>query len=578
MFEGSGVKELLIVLATAGVVVPLFGRMRLGVVPGFLIAGVILGPAGLARLIGDYPWLSTITVLTPERVQPLAELGVLFLLFLIGLEFSLERLWKMRRLVLGLGSVQFFVSAILIFGGVVILGFGFEIALVIGLGLALSSTAIVMQLLIDARRFAAPVGRVSIGILLFQDLMVVPVVIVIGLLGGETAGVPSAIVEAIGLAAAVLVTIIVAGRYLVGPLLRLAGMTGSRELIVAIALFLAIGTALLTSAVGLSSALGAFLAGLLLGESEYRHQLEVDIEPFKGLLLGLFFMSVGMSLDLAEIAIAPLAYFGALAALLILKGLVIFGAARLFGIEKHVAVEAAFVLAGAGEFALVAFTIASSEQLLDPALHQFVVAVAALSMIAIPGLAIAGQRLGRVLEHGHASTSNGVDLMDAQGLTDHVVIGGFGRVGRTVGRVLDAENIPYVALDIKADRVSQYRKEGLPVYFGDASRKEILEKVGGANARAFVVTTDQPKATEHMVRAILAAWPKATIHARALDGDHAHQLTEIGATDVVPEALEGSLQLSGRILANIGLPDDAVDARLAVARESEIGRHEFGRS
>ena len=578
MFEEGGIKELLIVLATAGVVVPLFGRMRLGVVPGFLIAGVILGPAGLARLVGDYPWLATITVLTPERVQPLAELGVLFLLFLIGLEFSLDRLWKMRRLVLGLGSAQFFVSAVIIFAGVAIVGYGFEIALVIGLAFALSSTAIVMQLLIDAHRFAAPVGRVSVGVLLFQDLMVVPVVIVIGLLGGEAAGVQGAIVGAIGLAVAVLVTIVVAGRYLVGPLLRLAGMTGSRELIVAIALFLAIGTALLTSAVGLSSALGAFLAGLLLGESEYRHQLEVDIEPFKGLLLGLFFMSVGMSLDLAEIATAPILYFGALLALLIAKGIVIFGAARLLGIEAPVAIEAAFVLAGAGEFAFVVFTLAASEHLFEPTLHQFVVSVAALSMIAIPGLAIVGQRLGRSLEHRHASYRDGVDDIDTQALSDHVIIGGYGRVGRTIGRVLDAEKIPFVALDIKADRVSQYRKEGQPVYFGDASRREILEKLGGANARAFVVTTDQPAATEHMVKAILAAWPDATIHARALDGDHAHILTKIGVKDVVPEALEGSLQLAGQILANVGLPDDAVDARLAVARESEIGRFEAGKN
>lgn len=578
MVEGSGVKELLIVLATAGVVVPLFGRLRLGVVPGFLIAGVILGPAGLARLVGDYPWLSTITVLTPDRVQPLAELGVLFLLFLIGLEFSLERLWTMRRMVLGLGSAQFFVSAALIFAGLAMLGFGLDIALVIGLALALSSTAIVMQLLIEARRFAAPVGRLSIAVLLFQDLMVVPVVIVIGLIGGEAAGLQGAIAGAIALAAAVLVIIIVAGRYLVGPLLRLAGMTGSRELIVAIALFLAIGTALLTSAVGLSSALGAFLAGLLLGESEYRHQLEVDIEPFKGLLLGLFFMSVGMSLDLAEIAAAPSIYFGALLAMLALKGAVIFGAARLFSIEAPVAAESAFILAGAGEFALVAFTLAASEQLLDPVLHRFVVSVAVLSMIAIPGLAILGQRIGRMLEHRQANARDGVDDNDIQALTDHVIIGGFGRVGRTIGRVLDAEQIPFVALDIKADRVSRYRKEGQPVFFGDASRREILEKVGGARARAFVVTTDRPDATEYMARAILAAWPNATIHARALDGDHAKKLMEIGVKEVVPEALEGSLQLAGRILVNVGLPDDAVDARLAVARESEIGRHESGRS
>ena len=577
MIEGGWIKELLIVLATAGLVVPLFRRIRFGVVPGFLIAGVILGPNGLGRLADDYTWLNWITFQTPEHVEPFAELGVLFLLFVIGLEFSLDRLWSMRRLVLGLGSVQFLISALLIFLGLAALGEGFHVALVVGLALALSSTAIVTQMLIEAHRFAMPVGRVSIAVLLFQDLMVVPVVIVIGLLGGEAVGLHLAILRAIGLAIAALAVIAVAGRFLVGPLLKLAAMAESRELIVAIALFLAIGTALLTNAVGLSAALGAFLAGLLLGESEYRHQLEVDIEPFKGLLLGLFFMTVGMELDVVEIAADPLSYVAAVAALVLIKGGVIYGAARLFGLAVPVATESAFVLAGAGEFALVAFTLAFGEKLFEHEQYQFVVSVAVLSMILIPVLGSAGWRIASILEKKGAGARDGVGNVDTSELSDHVIIGGFGRVGRTVARILEAEMIPFVALDVDADLVSEQRKAGHPVFYGDASRDEILRRIGGDRARGFVVTTDQPAATERMVRTILAIWPDATIHARALDADHADQLTALGVMDVVPEALEGSLQLARRMLANIGMPDDAIDARLNVVREAEIARLDFRR-
>lgn len=541
MIEESSLKDILIFLATAGVVVPLFGRLRLGVVPGFLIAGVILGPLGLGRLADDYPWLASVTFLTPEHVQPYAELGVLFLLFVIGLEFSLDRLWSMRKLVFGLGSIQFFVSAAFIFAGMAMFDEQFDVPLVVGLALALSSTAIVTQVLIEAHRLAAPVGRVSLSVLLFQDLMVVPVVIVIGLLSGDEVVLQGAIVQAIGLAVAALATIVLAGRFLVGPLLRLAAKTGSRELIVAIALFLAIGTAVLTSAVGLSAALGAFLAGLLLGGTEFRHQLEVDIEPFKGLLLGLFFMTVGMSLDIVAIAAAPISYLAAVVALLIAKGIVVFGGARLLGLEIPVSVEAAFVLAGAGEFAFVAFTLANSEHLLDHSVYQFVVSVAALAMFAIPAMAVLGQKIGSIIEHRLAGSRDGVGAVDKSALSDHVIIGGFGRVGRTVARVLDAEQIAFVALDLDIDLVSAQRKAGRPVFYGDASRREILERVGGAHARGFVVTTDNPEATERMVRAILSAWPDATVHARALDGDHASELSALGVRDVVPEALEGSL-------------------------------------
>ncbi len=462
MFEVGWIRDLLIVLATAGLIVPLLGRLRIGVVPGFLIAGILLGPAGLGRFVESVPWLGWITFADPDDIEPFAELGVLFLLFVIGLEFSLERLWTMRRLVLGVGSAQFFLSAGLILGAVWILGQGFDDALVIGLALALSSTAIVTQVLIEKHRFAAPIGRLSLGVLIFQDLMVVPIVIIIGMLGGEEVAVPSAVISAIGLAVAVLAVIIVAGRYLMRPLLRLAAGTGSRELIVAIPLFLAIGTAALTGAVGLSPALGAFLAGLLLSESEYRHQLEVDIEPFKGLLLGLFFMTVGMTLDLAALAAEPIAFLGALIGVLVLKAAVIFSIARAFAIAAPVAIEAAFVLAGAGEFALVAFTLAQREQLMDPALHQFAVSVAALSMLAIPVLAVAGRRLGGLVTRRNATARHGVDGVDTESLSDHVVIGGFGRVGQTMGRILDVEQVPFIAVDLDAELVHAQRKAGRP--------------------------------------------------------------------------------------------------------------------
>lgn len=570
--EEVGTKDIMIFLAIAGVVVPLFGRLRVGVVPGFLIAGVLLGPFGFGRLAVDHPWLETITFSTNEHVQVFADLGVLFLLFIIGLEFSLERLWAMRKLVLGLGSVQFLASAAVIFASVKIMGEGFDVSLIVGLALALSSTAIVTQVLIEARRFAAPVGQVSISVLLFQDLMVVPLVIVVGLLAGEEVAVHGALLRAVGLAVAVLATIAVAGRFLVSPLLRLAALTGSRELVVAIALFLAIGTAALTSVAGLSPALGAFLAGLLLGGTEYRHQIEVDIEPFKGILLGLFFMTVGTAVDVIAIADAAWAYAGAIVALLLIKAAIIFGAARLFGLGTPVSIEAAFVLAGAGEFAFVAFKLAFGEQLLDNAEYQFLVTVAALAMLTIPILEVVGRRTAAIVESWHEAERSGLDALDQDSLGEHVIIGGFGRVGRAVGRVLDAERISFVALDLDADLVAAQRRAGIPVFYGDASRREILERVGAAKARAFVVTTDEPYATERMVKAILAAWPEASIHARALDAEHAQRLSDIGVKDVVPEALEGSLILAGRILAEVGMPEDAIDARLNVAREAEVRR------
>jgi CPA2 family monovalent cation:H+ antiporter-2 len=572
VLEEGWLRDLMIVLATAGVVVPLFGWLRLGVVPGFLVCGVILGPGGLGHLVSVASWLDVVTFSGPEEVQPFAELGVVFLLFLIGLEFSFERLWSMRRLVFGMGSAQFLISGLLILGCIVWFVDNLATALVIGFAFALSSTAIATQLMISTRRFASPAGRLSLAVLLFQDLMVVPIVIAVGLIGGEEAAQSGTVFRAIGLAAAAVTVIIVAGRYLVAPLMRLAGNTGSRELLVGIAMFLAIGTALVTASVGLSSALGAFLAGILLGDNEYRHQLEVDLEPFKGLLLGLFFMTVGMSLDLVTLWMALPLFVGLLLALLILKigAMCIAGAA--WRIALPVTIESAFILAGAGEFAFVVFSLARGVPAIDSGNLQTAITIAALSMLVMPLLAMAGRRLADRLAQKRGAEEHGTEANDIPEFHDHVVIGGYGRVGEMVARVLDAEQIPYIALDLDAGQVAARRKAGDPVFFGDASRGEILERVGGGRAHAFVVTTDEPAAAGRMVRAIKAAWPDAAVYARAVDADHARGLREAGAVYAVPEALEGSLQLAGRLLQYLGLPDDVVDSRLEFQRAAEIKR------
>ncbi|SDB41529.1 cation:proton antiporter domain-containing protein [Bauldia litoralis] len=570
MFEHESARELLIVLGTAGVVVPLFGKMRFGVVPGFLLAGLLLGPGGLGAFVSQVPWLSYITFSNPERVAPIAELGVIFLLFLIGLEFSFDRLWAMRRYVLGVGSLQVFISAAAILGIALLVGLNLPGALVLGLALALSSTAIVTQVLIEAHRFALPVGRLVLSVLVFQDLMVVPIVIVVGLLGGASAGEADFSFADAGIAVAVVAGIIVFGRIMQRPLLRLTTGTGSRELVVAIGLFMAIGAAVLTAQVGLSPALGAFLAGLLLGETEYRHQIEVDIEPFKGLLLGLFFMTVGMSLNLAAITIGPLAFVAAVVTLVLVKGLVMIAVARAFGVDLSVAIEAGFLLAGAGEFAFVVFTLASQHDLVAPGLLQFLVSVSALSMFVVPFLGKLGQRVGKSLAERRDGRDHGAGVGESEELSDHVIIGGFGRVGEMVARLLTEERIPWVALDLDAAAVSEAHAAGRPVFYGDASRREFLERVGAARARAFVVTTDAPGATEDMVAAIRQSWPKAAIHARARDSAHAEVLIKLGVSAVTPETLEASLQLARGLLMRIGLPEDATDNRLAAMREIEM--------
>jgi CPA2 family monovalent cation:H+ antiporter-2 len=570
MLHAEGFKGFLIFLVAAGVIVPLFHRARIGTVLGFLLVGVVLGPFGLGRLAEAHPWLRHVTFDDPARVAPLAELGIMFLLFLLGLELSLQRLWQLRRYVLGVGAAQVLLSALAI--GLVMAGSGVDRpgAVALGLCLALSSTAIVMQVLHEQRRTVGHVGRIALSVLLFQDLMVVPILFVVGVLGKGAEGAGLALLLALAQAFATVAAIMVAGRYVVRPLLRSAARTGSRDLIMAITLLIVVGISAATEASGLSMALGAFLAGLLLSESEYRHHIEIDLEPFKGLLLGLFFVTVGTSVDVL-VVIAQAGWIAlAVVSLLAVKAAILFGVARAFGVAAATAVEVALLLAQAGEFAFVVIGLASASKLLSPELSSAAVAAVGLTMLVTPILAVLARRAAARLEPlDHAGQAPDADTAK---LEEHVIIGGFGRVGQTIAQLLEREQVPFVALDPDAALVTEQRRRGRAVYFGDASRREILERAGAAHARAFVVTLDAPGAAERMVQSIMALRKDAAVFARAKDAAHAARLARLGALDVIPEAVEASLQLAGRLLGGLDLPKDVVEKRLAEAREAEAAK------
>jgi CPA2 family monovalent cation:H+ antiporter-2 len=402
--------------------------------------------------------------------------------------------------------------------------------------------------------------------------MVVPILFIVGVLGRGT-GVPIvALVAAFAQALAIVVLIMVAGRYVVRPLLRSAARTGSRDLIMAITLLIVISIAAVTGATGLSAALGAFLAGLLLSESEYRHHIEVDLEPFKDLLLGIFFITVGASIDISVVAAQAGWILLAVAGLVLLKSAILFGVARAFGVAHAVAAELALLLAQASEFAFVVIGLARAHDLLSSPIATSALAVVGLSMLATPLLAELARPIAQRLKNlDHQEQALDVDGAEFE---HHVVIGGFGRVGQTIARLLQAENIPFVALDANATVVAEHRRHGLHVYFGDASRRELLERAGVRHARACIVTLDAPGAAERMVAAVRELNPELPAFARAKDPVHAANLVARGAVEVIPEAVEASLQLGARVLEELGVPEEAVAQRLEQARDEEVGRLE----
>lgn len=564
-------RELIVFLVAAGIVVPVFHRLRLSPVLGFLAVGLLIGPYGLALFADRLPWLAYVTIGDIAGVRLIAEFGIIFLLFMIGLELSLDRLWQMKRLVLGLGLAQVLIAAAVIGGIAIAFGNSTPAALILGSCLALSSTAIVMQLLIESRRGGTPVGRASFAILLMQDLAVVPILFMIGFLA--TAGnignenMLLQLGETLVIAVVAIVAIIVIGRRVLGPLFRLAGGAKSPELFMALILLVVIAMAAATGVAGLSMALGAFLAGLLLAESEYRHAVEVSIEPFKGLLLGLFFLSVGMGIDLRVAADHALWILLSVAGLFAIKGTIIAALALLFGQSRSTALEMALLLGQGGEFAFVVVGLGERYRLLPTETAQFMLLVVSLSMLATPFIAQAARRAAQRMADRVAQAAHGV-REDTEHQEGHVVICGYGRVGRMIAGLLDAEQIPWVALDAHAETVAGERRAGRPVHYGDASRVELLEKLSAGRAQALVVTLDDPVAAGHLVATAHRAWPHLPVFARARDHGHAEHLRRLGAAQVIAEAAEASLQLGALALEQAGLPEDAIRQRLERARST----------
>ncbi|MFN3515316.1 MAG: cation:proton antiporter [Phenylobacterium sp.] len=548
-------KDLLLFLATAGVVVPLFTRLRVGATLGFLTAGVALGPFGLGALTDEAPWLEALTIARPEEFEQLAELGVAFLLFSIGLELSWERLRLMRRLVFGLGTVQLAVATLALGAGLLLVVRDPEAAFVTGAALALSSTAMAVPALSRRHRLHAPAGRAAFAVLLFQDLAVAPLLAAIGLFATRQAGVGLETLYALAPAALILAVLILGGRLLLRPLMKLVARAKSQELFMAAALLVVIGSGVATSLAGLSMALGAFVAGVLLAETEYRHEVEVTIEPFAGLLLGLFFLSVGVRLDLPALWQSTSLVAGLTLGLLALKAMVNLVACRLFGLSPGASLEAALALAGGGEFAFVILGHASGAEIVPAALMRPLLVAVTLSMFATPGLVALGGYLERRVSAGDLRRDAAAPPAERRG---RVIIVGMGRVGRLVADILDERGVAWTAVDRDPRAVSAERRRGRFIHFGDGSRIELLDRIGLAEAPALVVTMDAPDGVEAVVGTARHHHPDLVIVARARDDRHAARLYRLGATSAVPEAFEASLQLSEALLLDLGEPSAAV--------------------
>jgi glutathione-regulated potassium-efflux system protein KefB len=543
--ESSGFIQYAVVLLLAAVIaVPLARRSRLGSVLGYLAAGALIGPSVL-DLVGN-----------AEEIAHVSELGVILMLFVIGLELSPQRLWVMRRQVFGFGSIQVMASALGIAAIALAFGLGWKPALVIGLGLALSSTAIGLQILAERKELQSPHGRLGFAILLFQDVAAIPILALVPVLAASRVEESmTAVYFTVLQEIATIAIVIVGGRLLMRPLFRVAARTQIPEVFTAAALLVVLGTAWFVQLGGISMSLGAFLAGVLLADSEYRHEIESRIDPFKGLLLGLFFISVGMSADIRLLALEPLLIVSILLSLLALKGLVLFVVARLSGQNVASALKLAAILAQGGEFAFVIFTVAVQNGVLDGAVRDLLVVAITLSMALTPVLIGAFARLAPKEERPEPD----YDPIDEKE-TPRVIIAGFGRVGQIVARVLRANKIRFTAVESSIEQVEISRRFGSPIYYGDPSRGDLLRAARVDQAEVFIVATDDPEANIRTARLVRRMYPHLKVFARARNRQHAFRLMDLGAR-TVRETFHSSLVLAHRVLEQLGM-----DAQLAAQR------------
>ena len=554
--------DIVLYLVAAVVAVSLSRRWGLGAVLGYLAAGAVIGPHVL-NFAHD-----------SEATSHLSEFGVILLLFIIGLELSPQRLWLMRRAVFGAGLAQVVLSGVLL--GAAALGFGYawKSALVVGLALALSSTAVGLQILAERKQLASPHGRLAFAILLFQDLAAIPILALVPLLGvqrvaASTGGELEAVLRIIG----VMLALAIGGRYLLRPVFRIVASTQIAEVFTATALLVVLGSALVMDLAGMQMSLGAFVAGVLLADSEFRHEIESQIEPFKGLLLGLFFVTVGVSLDLTLIREQPLQIAAIVALMLALKAgvlLAIGGLKRKFDLSETLRLTA--VLAGGGEFAFVVLNLGHSRELLDAAQKNLLTVAVTLSMALTPLMVIA---VGRWLAQRKGEPEREFDEI----IDEHprVIIAGYGRVGQIVARILRAQHIPFTALEASVEQVDFSRQFGSNIYFGDPSRPELLRAARADQAQVFVLATDDPEANIRTARIVRRLYPHLKIVARARNRQHAFRLMDLNVEDVVRETLHSSLEMARLVLIDLGLEPSLADERVQrfLHHDSELLRSQY---
>jgi CPA2 family monovalent cation:H+ antiporter-2 len=547
-------KEMLIILGTAGVVIPLFTRLRINPILGFLIVGAMLGPNVLGEFAKDFRWLSIFSIGEHEEIANLAEFGVVFLLFIVGIELSFERVLALRRLVLGFGSVQVVTSAVVIALLLNMLGLEAKEAVVGGLALSLSSTAIVIQLLSEQKRLGTQTGRTSFAVLLFQDLAVVPILLLIPALGmGAGDGIGGRILVALLQAAITILLIVVIGRLALRPMLRLVASTRSSDLFMAATLLIVVGAAVISTIGGMSMALGAFIAGLLLAETEYRREIEAIIEPFKGILLGTYFLLVGMGMNIKLLISHPLPILGFAIALIAVKTAVILATGNFFRLPKPALVRSALLLGPGGEFAFVIMSAGIVAGAVSQTTSTSVLLVVSITMLLIPLMSALGDWLTSKLSIKTALSPDMLAEPSPQSEVRAIVVG-YGRVGTLVGSMLEEHSVPYVGIETDSDVVAKARRAGKPLYYGDATRPELLRKCGIDKAFAIVVTMDSPSKVDQVVRTARAEREDIKIIARARDENHAMELYRAGVTEAVPETSEASLQLGEAMLVEVGIP------------------------
>ena len=550
--------DALVILGAAGIVIPVFNRYRITPVIGFILVGLLVGPFGLGRHVFDYPWLSYLTITDPDGLDGFAEFGIILLLFSIGLELSFARLWEMRRMVFGLGSLELIVTGSALTFILTAIGQTFSGALALGLALALSSTALVLKI----ADTSTPVGRAALAMLLFEDIALVPIIFLLGALAPHAQGGLDDILHTLLWGTVAVGALLVFGRYLLPPLFARAARTKSPELFLAASLLVVIVASLATAAAGLSPIVGALVAGLLIAETEYHSEVEQIIEPFKGLALGVFLITIGMSIDLQVVWDNLGSILIATAGVILLKAMVTGLLLRLMGARRGTATETGILMSSPSETTLIVLAAATTAQLIQPGTAQFWQIVTALGLTVTPLLSMVGKIMARRVDSIEPSHS----APETNGQPRAIIVG-FGRVGQLVADMLARHGRAYLAIDSDADLVTGGRRRGYNVTFGDARRGDAMLRLGAANAPAVIVTMDEPVTAQRIVRKLRVQFPELPIIVRARDVMHAAQLYRAGATVAVPETLESSLQLSEAALVETGVAVGPVIASIHEKRD-----------